>query len=113
MFFGAQFKGEKMADNVIDNAIEFLNKLRGGGIVTIKFQKQDGSIRVMRCTLDFDEIPIQDRPKDVNLPKILHLLNSKKIVHVYDVEKKGWRSVPFDRSEWIETPDKKRYSIKR
>jgi len=99
---------------IIDNAISFLEKLRDPKtkFAIIKFIKKDGSIRLMKCTLDFDKIPKDHLPKNVNLPQILKLLQKNKIVRVYDLEKMGWRSVPFDKVEWIETNDKVRYRIR-
>ena len=102
-----------MADNTISTAIDFLNKVRTEDEVTILFIKQDGSSRTMRCTLNFDKIPEKDKPKDINLPKILKLLNQNKIIHVYDLEKRGWRSVPFEKTKWLETPKQQRFLIKK
>lgn len=94
---------------IIDNAITFIDKLRDTSInhVTIKFMKKDKSIRLMKATLNFSKIPRIHRPKDVNLPKILKLLKDNGIVHVFDLEKEGWRSVPFQSIEWIETGNKR------
>jgi hypothetical protein len=99
--------------SIIDNAIEFWNIIRDEKIVTIKFEKKsDGSTRIMKCTLDFTIIPKKDHPdKNINLPKILKLMQRSKIIHVYDLEKKGWRSVPFDKVEYLKTLDKT-YKIK-
>ena len=66
----------------------------------------------MKCTLNFNKIPDKDKPKDINLPKILNLLNKNKIIHVYDLEKKAWRSVPFEKTKWVETPQQ-RFLIKK
>jgi len=101
-----------MAEEEINNAIDFLTKIRNEDEVTIKFKKADGTERIMRCTLNFDKIPGRDKPKKVDLPKILKLLNNSKILHVFDLDKQGWRSVPFTRSEWLQTPTNVRYKIK-
>ena len=100
-----------MADT-IDSAIDFLQKVRDEKQVVVRFIKKDGSLRTMICTLDFNKIPEDHRPKDVNLAKILKLMERSKILHVFDVEKQAWRSVPFDRVEWVQIKNKK-YSIKR
>jgi hypothetical protein len=101
-----------MAEGVIKNAIEFLERIRSEDEVTIKFRKKNNEERIMRCTLNFAKIPEEKHPKDVNLAKILKLLDQHKIVHVYDLDKRDWRSVPFDRAQWLETTEKK-YSIRK
>lgn len=88
---------------IIDTAIKFWEELLKHDEVIIKFQKKDGHDRVMRATLNFDLIPDREKPKSVNLPKILNLVRKTKIVHVYDLEKRGWRSVPIDKTYWIQT----------
>ncbi len=100
-----------MAD--INDAISFFQKLKSSKIARVKFFKKDGSERIMKCTLDFDLIPKSDKPKSVDMSKILNLISNSKIIHVYDLEKKGWRSIPFDRAEWMEdTASKTMFSIK-
>lgn len=102
-----------MADNTIDTAVDFLDKLRNSEEATVKFQKKDGSTRIMKCTLNFDKVPLAKRPKDVNLAKILKLIQNSNIIHAYDLEKNDWRSIPFDKADWVEFPGEKRYTIKR
>jgi hypothetical protein len=98
-----------MAD-LLRNAIDFWEKLAEDKEASIKFVKKDGTIRIMKCTLDFTKIPKKDQPKTFNMPKILRLMKNSGIIHVYDLEKKGWRSVPFKEVDWMETP-KQRYKI--
>jgi hypothetical protein len=100
-------------EQVINTAIEFLDKIRNSEEAKVKFQKKDGSTRIMKCTLDFNKVPVAQRPKDVNLSKILNLIQKSNIIHVYDLEKKDWRSIPFDKAEWVDIPGQARYSIKR
>ena len=95
---------------VISSAIEFIEKLRDDNPATIKFIKKDGSERIMKCTLNFNKIPDSDKPKGVSLKAILNLIRKHKLVHVYDLEKRLWRSVPFDRIEWV-TIDNRRFTI--
>ena len=99
-----------MAD-VINSAIDFLSKIREEKEVTIKFIKKNGEERVMKVTLDFTRIPKRDQPKSINLPKILKLLYDKKIIHVYDLGKNAWRSVPYDSVEWLETKKQRRFKV--
>jgi len=98
-----------MAD-FIRNAIQFWERLNMDKEATVKFVKKDGTIRIMKCTLDFKRIPKEDYPKNVNIHQILKLMKNSGIIHVYDLEKKGWRSVPFERVDWMETPEA-RYKI--
>jgi hypothetical protein len=101
---------EKPIDSeVIVSALQFWKKVYDEKDVTIKFIKKDGTERIMRCTLDFKKIPQKDHPKGVNIQQILKLIQASKIMHVYDLEKKAWRSVPFERVSYIETPDRRYY----
>jgi len=101
-----------MADDVIKTAVEFLERIKAEDEVTIKFRKKNNEERIMRCTLNFGKIPKEKHPKDVNLAKILKLIDQHKIIHVYDLDKNDWRSVPFDRTEWLKTTDKQ-YTIRK
>jgi hypothetical protein len=102
-----------MADETLHNAIQFYQKIKSEEEVTVKFRKLDGVERIMRCTLDFDKIPASQRPKDVNMAKIFSLVQKHGMVHVWDLDKKDWRTVPFERSEWVETAEKVRFRIKK
>jgi len=89
--------------DVISSAIDFWNKLYSSGKAKIKFtKKSDNTIRIMNCTLDFKLIPKNMHPKSVNIPKILSLLQKSGIIHVFDLDKKQWRSVPFQNVDWVE-----------
>jgi len=101
-----------MADDVIKTAVEFLERIKAEDEVTVKFRKKNNEERIMRCTLNFGKIPKEKHPKDVNLAKILKLIDQYKIIHVYDLDKNDWRSVPFDRTEWLKTTDKQ-YTIRK
>ena len=98
---------------LITSAIDFLNKIKVEKMVIIKFVKKDKTDRTMHCTLDFSKIPKEKHPKGVDLAKILKLINQSHILRVYDLEKQDWRSVPFDRVDYLVTPsNKKSYVIK-
>ncbi|MFW9871821.1 MAG: SH3 beta-barrel fold-containing protein [Candidatus Thorarchaeota archaeon] len=93
--------------DVISSAIEFWQTLYDAGEATVKFTKKtDGTVRIMKCTLDFKRIPPSQHPKSVNMPKILKLLQKSGIIHVYDLEKKEWRSVPFQNVDWLKVGTK-------
>jgi hypothetical protein len=44
------------------------------------------------------------------MAKILKLMQKNGIIHVYDLDKKDWRSIPFEKVDWLETTNK-RYKI--
>jgi len=90
-----------MADS-IKTALEFWQKIYDEREATVKFVKKDGTIRIMRFTLDFTKIPKKDHPKKVDLVQIMKRMNEQGIIHVYDLDKMGWRSVPFETAEWVE-----------
>jgi hypothetical protein len=94
----------------IENIIELYDQIQKDE-VTIKFEKKDKSIRLMRCTLNFDIIPEGNRIKTVNMSNILKLIKNSRLIHVYDLDNNGWRSIPFERAEWLETSDKKKYDV--
>lgn len=96
---------------IIQNAVQFWHKLNTEDEVNIKFTKKDGTTRFMVCTLDFKRIPKKDHPKKVDIPKILKLMQNSGILHVYDLEKKGWRSVPFKNVQYLEVGEKQ-YKVK-
>jgi len=95
---------EEIDSNIITSAVMFWKTVYDADEVKIKFEKKDKTERIMRCTLNFKNIPVKDHPKSVNFPQILKLIQKNKIMHVYDLDKKDWRSVPFDRVEWLDTP---------
>lgn len=92
--------------SVIRSAIEFWQTLYDEEEAEVKFVKKDGTIRIMKCTLDFKRIPKNKYPKSVNMAKILNLIQKSGIIHVYDLEKNDWRSVPFKQVDWVKTPTK-------
>jgi len=99
--------------DVIVSAVTFWKKVYDEKQVVIKFTKKDGSNRIMRCTLDFKQIPERDKPKSVNIETILRLIQKNKIMHVYDLDKKAWRSVPFDRVDYMDTKERRYFTKKK
>ena len=104
---------KKLDTDIIVSAIQFWKKVYDEKQVIIRFIKKDGSNRIMNCTLDFTRIPKRDHPKSVNIENILKLIQKNKIMHVYDLNKKAWRSVPFDRVEWMDTKNRRYYTKKQ
>lgn len=52
----------------------------------VQFEKADGSIRVMKCTLQSNLVPETNSPR-----------KSAERITVFDTEVKGWRTIKFDR----------------
>lgn len=108
----AESKKEDLETDIITDAVKFWMKVFEEKEVIIRFIKKDKSVRIMRCTIDFTKIPHEEKPKKVDIERILKLIKNNKIMHVYDLDVKGWRSVPFDRVEWMDTRNK-RYVIRK
>lgn len=90
-----------MADR-ITTALDFWQKIYDEKIATVKFVKKDGTIRIMKFTLDFTKIPRDKHPKSVDLVKIMKRMNEQGIINVFDLDKQDWRSVPFETIDWVE-----------
>jgi hypothetical protein len=97
--------------DIIRSAIEFWQKAYSAHEATVKFTKKDGTIRIMTFTLDFAKIPKKKQPKSVNIPKILKLIQNSGIMHVFDLDKQEWRSVPFNNVDWLRV-GKEQYKIR-
>lgn len=68
-----------------------LKETLSNGIITVAFDKRDGSRREMRCTLKPDLLPPQllqenETPRKENLD----------VLSVWDIEANGWRSFRLD-----------------
>lgn len=107
----AENDNNEIDSNVIVSALQFWKTVYDKKEVSIKFIKKDGSPRLMRCTLDFTKVPDKDRPKGVDIKRIIELIQKNKIMHVYDLDKKAWRSVPFERVEYMDT-ETERFFVK-
>lgn len=60
------------------------------GIVSVTFTKANGEERVMRCTVNEFEIPIEKLPKGTG-PS-----HTDEVQRVFDVDKQEWRSFRWD-----------------
>jgi hypothetical protein len=92
--------------DLIDDIIDFWEKIISNDIVTVKFIKKDGTERIMNATLNFKRIPKEHHPKDFNFAKVLKLVKTSGIVHIFDLDKVEWRSIPFKNVEWLKTKNK-------
>ena len=72
------------------------------GEVEVKFEKVDGTERVMRCTLHPELIPDALMPKGDIDPQPVDetLINTMK---VFDIEVKQWRSFRLDNLIYVKT----------
>jgi hypothetical protein len=64
--------------------------------VIIEFEKKDGLLRSMTCTLSENKIPAEKMPKGTGKVK------SDEVLAVFDVEKDDWRSFRWDSIKRIE-----------
>jgi hypothetical protein len=64
------------------------------GEMTIEFEKKDGSLRKMKCTLK--DVPVVEKKTDAVRKQ------NDEVLAVYDVEAQGWRSFRLDSIKQIE-----------
>ena len=74
--------------------------------VTVTFVKADGSVRDMRCTLNYDHIPSDKHPGQPSVDGIVKESRQRKepdvhSLRVFDVDKQEWRSFRFERLQKI------------
>lgn len=73
---------------------EELKQLLVSNIVDIEFEKSDGSIRNMKCTLDPNILPEPvASDEEVNRNRKVN----EEVQVVWDTEANGWRSFRWDR----------------
>jgi hypothetical protein len=58
-------------------------------IATVVFEKADGTLRQMRCTLMAEHLPVRDEKEDTRKP-------NEETLAVWDLEVGGWRSFRLD-----------------
>lgn len=64
------------------------------GECSVSFMKVSGEERTMRCTLKKDMIPSASKSDPLSQTKIREL--SEKVIPVWDLDAKGWRSFRVD-----------------
>jgi len=69
---------------------DMVNRLRNG-VITVTFEKVDGTERVMECTLQPQYLPEEYRDKAPMLTE-----TAPQTVSVWDVGVSGWRSFRLD-----------------
>ena len=85
---------------------DWLRSLLQATEVTVEFVKADGTVREMRCTLDYDRIPAERHPGQTSVDGIVRESKQRKqpdphTLKVFDLEKGEWRSFRMDRVQKI------------
>jgi hypothetical protein len=67
-------------------------------VVAVEFQKKDGTVRDMKCTLNFNRIPEDKIPKAKTQEEIETTSTNEDndVFKVFDVQKNEWRSFRKD-----------------
>ncbi len=93
---------QKNADNLLKNKGDVLGIFKDHEEVVVTFEKLDGEMRVMRCTLNDDLIPsdnsVQQNGGVMKKPDI------PGPFAVWDLDKEGWRSFHLRQICKIEVP---------
>lgn len=76
------------------NLKELITELRTG-VVSVVFEKVDGSLREMTCTLSEDVVPPTTTSNK-------NRKTSTKVLAVWDTERSGWRSFRLDKIKTIQ-----------
>lgn len=85
---------------------DWIKSLLQKGAITVTFVKADGTVRDMRCTLDWAAIPEDKHPGQPTVDGIVKESKQRRepdphSLRVFDVDKGEWRSFRFDRLQKI------------
>lgn len=95
------------ADDVNRTIIrDWLRTLLQATEVTVEFVKADGTVREMRCTLDYNRIPDDRQPGRPSVDGLVKESKQRKqpdphTLKVFDLGKGEWRSFRMDRVQKI------------
>lgn len=90
-----EFCKDKEKTGVVEfGSIDELKSVLLEDIATVTFKKNDGTNRVMRCTLNSKFIPEVPSLKSVNIRPARN--TSNEVLPVFDLDADGWRSFRFD-----------------
>ena len=81
-------------------SIDELKSILVEDTVVVNFTKNDGSNRVMRCTLNPKLIPESTSVKSTNTKTVRY--NSGEVLPVFDLDANGWRSFRYDSINSVE-----------
>ena len=74
--------------------IQHLKNLLRESTLTVCFNKKDGTVRTMQCTLNPDLLPVVDMQEGDEVKK--EKKQNDESIAVWDLEKNAWRSFRFD-----------------
>lgn len=77
-----------------DESVESLKENLHKGVVEVTFQKNDGSERVMKCTLYEHLLPKVE-------PSVKTKQHNPDVLPVWDIEANGWRSFRYDSIQTV------------
>ena len=81
---------------------DWIRSLLQNAEATVTFVKSDGTVRDMRCTLNWNTIPGEHHPKPVDLAETKQRkAPSEDSLRVFDLDIGEWRSFRFDRLQRI------------
>lgn len=92
---------------IITSAWELMRLMEDLDVATVKFFKRDGSVRIMKCTINLKLIPKDDYPKGLKQGdpwKPSAMMKRAEVHHqvrAYDLDVHGWRTINFDTAEWV------------
>jgi hypothetical protein len=72
-----------------------LKELLSKCIATVVFEKKDGTIREMKCTLKEDICSLKENITETH-PTTIHRKENDNALSVWDMEKSAWRSFRID-----------------
>jgi hypothetical protein len=73
---------------------QHLKNLLHESTLTVCFNKKDGTVRTMQCTLNPDFLPVVDKQEGDEVKK--EKKQNDESIAVWDLEKNAWRSFRFD-----------------
>ena len=79
------------------NYREWVKGLLQATEVTVTFVKSDGTLRDMRCTLDYNKLPVKHVPNISEAEEKAKKPKDPEVQPVFDLDLKQWRSFRYDR----------------
>lgn len=87
---------KKLSEIATPEGKEWIRGLLRTDVITVTFEKVDGSTRELHCTLIESKIAEEMKPKNSGRAQ------SDEVIAVFDVENRGWRSFRYDSVRRIE-----------